>query len=72
MNVIQGKVQPQLLKTYSLEISMDHALAVHIDQAPCDVAKLWEPHNCQRQVRDTVIQMEDVQVQTDLRPDVQQ
>ena len=37
----------QLLKTYALKISVDHILAVHIDQAPCDIAKLWEPHNRQ-------------------------
>jgi hypothetical protein len=39
------KVWLQILKTHPLEISMDHALAVHIDQSPCDVAQLWELHD---------------------------
>jgi hypothetical protein len=42
-------VQPS--NTHPFEIPVDHPLTVHIDKAPCDVGKLREPRNRQRQVR---------------------
>jgi len=43
--LFRRRVWLQLLKTYPFKISMDHTLAMHIDQALCDIAQLWEPQS---------------------------
>ena len=44
---IQEKGVLQLLKTYPLEIPVDHPLPVHVDQTLRDVAQLGRPHQRQ-------------------------
>ena len=41
----------QLSMTHPFEITVDHSLTVHVDQAPRDVGQLWEPRNRQQRVR---------------------
>ena len=59
----------QLPKTYPLEITVDHALTVHVDQALCDAAQLQGPPNRQGQTDIVEARRENSRARTDSCPD---